>query len=84
MYFLGSHPTVLKKIENESMLAPLDVDSFFSGSQFKYLESAIKETLRLKPGVLFVDRFPFQDIQVGNFTIPKGKSSLLSEYDSAC
>nr|CAD7198090.1 unnamed protein product [Timema douglasi] len=48
--------------------------------EMKYLEKVIKETLRLFPSVAVFGRKLNQDVQIDNYTLPKGSSVGIMAY----
>lgn len=67
---LGSSPDIQERVYEE-------IDSIFEGdrtrsatmkdlNEMKYLECAIKDSLRLYPSVPFLGRHLYEDVQIGN------------------
>jgi len=48
--------------------------------KMEYLHFFMKETLRLQPPALSINRFPVNDVQIGNYIIPKNTYILLLIY----
>lgn len=70
LFLLGSSPEIQERVYEE-------IDSIFGGdrtrvatmkdlNEMKYLECAIKESLRLYPSVPFLGRHLYEDVQIGN------------------
>lgn len=53
---------------------------FHSIEKMKYLERVIKESLRLRPSVPAIGRILHEDIEIGEFKIPKGAHVTLLLY----
>lgn len=49
-------------------------------NEMKYLECAIKDSLRLYPSVPFIGRHLHEDVVLGEYTIPAGTTCLISSY----
>lgn len=73
LFLLGSSPTIQDRVVAE-------LDDIFDGDRqrpatmkdlnsMKYLECAIKESLRLYPSVPFLGRHLHEDVQIGNLLI---------------
>ncbi|CAL1298224.1 unnamed protein product [Larinioides sclopetarius] len=84
LYLIGLHKEVQAKIQTE-------LDWIFGENQerpasnedlkeMKYLESVIKESLRLFPSVYFFARHISEDIKICNYTIPKGSTCVMMPY----
>ncbi|CAH0395061.1 unnamed protein product [Bemisia tabaci] len=83
LFLLGNHPEIQEKCHQE-------LDDIFQGSNRKptvgdlqkmnYLEQVIKESLRLFPGIPLLGREVAEDLQVGDYTVPKGTVLILSVY----
>jgi len=74
LYYLIKYPETFKKIQDEVESAVGDNKEITLEhiEKLTYLQCFIKETLRLKSPVAFINRTPIEDIQVGKYTIPKG------------
>lgn len=84
LFLLGTSPEIQDKIVEE-------LDSIFDGDRtrpptmkelndMKYLECAIKESLRLYPSVPFLGRHLHEDVQIGEYLVPAGTMALVSTY----
>ncbi|XP_037041977.1 cytochrome P450 4C1-like [Bradysia coprophila] len=83
LYVLGLHPDIQQAVFDE-------LDHIFKGSdrpatlddlsEMKYLERVIKETLRLYPSVPFVGRILSEDVQLDQYTLPKGTMVTIAIY----
>lgn len=84
LFLLGSSPEIQQKVVDE-------LDSIFDGDRtrsptmkdlndMKYLECAIKESLRLYPSVPLLGRHLHEDVQIGEYLIPAGTMALVSTY----
>lgn len=84
LFLLGSSPEIQERVYEE-------INSIFEGDQtrsatmkdlneMKYLECAIKDSLRLYPSVPFLGRHLFEDVQIGEYLIPAGTTALISTY----
>ncbi|KAJ6633992.1 Cytochrome P450 4C1 [Pseudolycoriella hygida] len=83
LYVLGLYPDIQQKVFEE-------LKHIFNGSnrsatledlnEMKYLERVIKETLRLYPSVPFVGRILSEDVQLDQYTIPKGTMVTVAIY----
>lgn len=80
LFLLGTSPAIQEKVVNE-------LDSIFDGDRIrpptmkelndmKYLECAIKDSLRLYPSVPFLGRQLHEDVQIGEYLIPAGTQAL--------
>nr|XP_018912162.1 PREDICTED: cytochrome P450 4C1-like isoform X1 [Bemisia tabaci] len=84
LFLLGNHPEIQDKCHQE-------LDDIFQGSKrkptmgdlqkMKYLEQVIKESLRLFPSVPMLGREVAEDMQVGNYTVPKGALLGINLYN---
>jgi cytochrome P450 len=80
-YLLARHPECLKKLQDE-------VDGVLRGKtptaadlkNLPYLEMVMKEALRLLPSVWCFMREPTEDVQVGDYVIPKGSQVFISPF----
>ncbi|XP_076327237.1 cytochrome P450 4c3-like isoform X2 [Tachypleus tridentatus] len=81
LYLIGLDPVVQKKVQDE-------LDSIFGNDterpvtvedtkKMKYLECAIKESLRLFPSVPFFGRLLKEDLVINGYHIPKGTTCFL-------
>lgn len=84
LFLLGASPHIQEKVVEE-------LDSIFDGDRnrpptmkelndMKYLECAIKESLRLYPSVPLLGRHLHEDVQIGEYLIPAGTMALVSTY----
>uniref|UniRef100_A0A0N4Y7G0 Cytochrome P450 4V2 (inferred by orthology to a human protein) n=1 Tax=Nippostrongylus brasiliensis TaxID=27835 RepID=A0A0N4Y7G0_NIPBR len=82
LWFMAVHPEYQVKVQQE-------LDEIFDSSsdrsctsedlsKMKYLEKCIKESLRVRPPVPMMTRKVEQDIEIGNTTIPRGCSIMIS------
>ncbi|XP_055947713.1 cytochrome P450 4c3-like [Argiope bruennichi] len=83
LWMIGLHPWIQKKIHEE-------LDSIFGDNNrdatmedlkdMKYLECVIKEALRLYPPVPAIGRMLRNDLQIGEFLLPRGSMCLVIAY----
>lgn len=80
LYALGWAPTEQKKVHEELDNVFGDSDrsvEFEDLAKLKYLEAAIKETLRLVPPVPMYARRIVEDIDITGYTIPAGTQTVI-------
>lgn len=84
MYNLAKHPEIQQKVYDEAYLLlkddvniDLDTEDLL---RMPYLDSVIKETLRLYPPVPFVCRKLDSEITTGGFTFPKNVDVFISPF----
>ena len=81
LYLMGLHPQVQYRVQQE-------LDSIFGDDRQRkmtatdlknmvYLESVIKESLRLFPSVPYIGRTVGEDVKSGDYLIPKGTTVFL-------
>ncbi|XP_030749698.1 probable cytochrome P450 4d14 [Sitophilus oryzae] len=85
LYNLSTHPEVQAKVFEEQRLifgdnVQMAVPTHTQLGEMKYLESVIKETLRLYPPVPFVGRKLTKDIEFNGSIYPKGLNIMLFTY----
>ncbi|XP_065300990.1 cytochrome P450 4V2-like [Dermacentor albipictus] len=84
LFLLGNHPEVQAKVHEE-------IDSIFSGDmerdvtiedmkQLKYMECVVKESMRIYPPVPLIARNVDEDMQVGEYTVPRGAVAVAAIY----
>lgn len=84
LFLLGNHPDVQAKVHEE-------IDSIFADDmdrdvtiedvkQLKYMECVIKESMRLYPPVPLIARNVDEDMQVGEYTVPRGAVAVAAIY----
>ena len=81
LYLLGSHPDDMARVQSEA-------DSALQNSpptektpaDLSFLETVIKESLRLYPPIHVGNRRAAEDIPIGDFTIPTGTRVMYSIY----
>lgn len=84
LFLLGNHPEVQAKVQEE-------IDALFADDkdrdvtiedikQMKYLECVVKESMRLYPPVPIIARNVDEDMNVGEYTIPKGAVAVAPIY----
>lgn len=83
LYVLGLYPDVQQQVFEE-------LEVIFNGSdrpatledlnEMKYLERVIKETMRLYPPVPMVGRLMSEDVQLDEYTVPKGTTITIGVY----
>ncbi|XP_069703349.1 cytochrome P450 4C1-like [Periplaneta americana] len=79
-YMLANHQDVQDKVvaELKEIFDSSDRPPTYNDLQkMKYLEQAIKETLRLYPSVPVIGRYCAEDLKVGDYTIPAGANVLI-------
>jgi cytochrome P450 len=80
-YLLAQHPDIAAKLYTE-------LDRVLSGRpptihdlpQLAYTDMVIKEVLRLYPPLWNLARDVLEDVQLGDYTIPKGSAIIISPY----
>ncbi|XP_051892533.1 cytochrome P450 4V2-like [Pristis pectinata] len=83
LYLLGSHPDVLKKVQEELNDVFGNTDRTPSMDDLKnllYLQCVIKESLRLYPSVPIIGRTLLEDCYIGGFKVPKGVNAMIIPY----
>ncbi|XP_032689663.1 cytochrome P450 4C1-like isoform X2 [Odontomachus brunneus] len=84
MFMLANFPEVQQKVYEELLEIYGTQDPKFAPVKFEdlqhmnYMECAIKETLRLFPVVPLVGRRNNEDLQIGQYTIPKGADFFIT------
>lgn len=84
LFLLGNHPDVQAKVHEE-------IDSIFADDmerdvtiedvkQLKYMECVVKESMRLYPPVPLIARNVDEDMQVGEYTVPRGAVAVAAIY----
>lgn len=84
LYLLATHPQIQRKCWEE-------MDSIFNGDQarqatsqdlasMKYLESCIKESLRLYQSVPIISRILAEDVEIHGYTIPAKTNIILGNF----
>ena len=79
-YLTGKHADVRNKIASEISQLPNEPLTAAHLSQLNYTKAALNETLRLYPPTSALSTQTVQDIQLGDYTISKGTTVLLSMY----
>jgi cytochrome P450 len=81
-YLLTQNPYVEKKLYEEIkiVLADKKIPSFKDISKLKYTEKVLRESMRVYPPVWTMGRFVENPYSLGEYTIPKGSTILMSQY----
>lgn len=78
---LARNPRVAHRMHEELDAIPHDEAlSFEHLAQLPYTKAIIQETLRLYPPAWIVSREAIEDVQLGEWTIPKGSITLVSPW----
>ncbi|XP_072920641.1 cytochrome P450 4V7 [Hemitrygon akajei] len=83
LHLLGSHPDVLKKVQEElgDVFGNSDhPPSMEDLKNLQYLQCVIKESLRLFPSVPIFGRTLLEDCYIGGFNVPKGVNAIIIPY----
>lgn len=82
LYHLSQNRKILERVQKEIDSVDQNQSLNFDQCQsMTYMDMVIRETLRISTGVwVIVDRQANEDVQVGNFLIPKDKTLFLSTY----
>lgn len=84
IYLLAKHPEALQKCYDEQMEIFSDSHEEITLNdlrRMKYLEQCISETLRIYPVLPMIARRLKEDVQVGEFVIPKESEVLIPVYE---
>lgn len=80
-YLMGQHPQVVAAMREEMSQAVgnrrLTTQDL---GNLPYLEMVVKESMRILPSVWAFMRQPTEDVQMGDYVIPKGDQVLISPY----
>lgn len=80
-YLLSQHPDVEARLHMELATVlggqPPTLDDL---QHLPYLANIVRETLRLYPPAWLFDREPVEDVEIGGYTIPKGRTLFISPY----
>jgi cytochrome P450 len=80
-YLMGKHPDVVEKMREEIHAAVGDGKLTVTDlPKLPYLEMVVKESMRILPSVWAFMRQPTEDVQMGDYVIPKGDQVLVSPY----
>jgi cytochrome P450 len=80
-YLMGQHQDVVQKMRDEIQEAVGDgILSVSDLPKLPYLEMVVKESMRILPSVWAFMREPTEDVQMGDYVIPKGDQVLVSPY----
>jgi len=81
-YLLGHNPEIQERLQEELDAVLEDGKEVTSEDlkELKYLERIIKEAQRICPSVPLFAREIEQDVKVGDYTLPKGTSTLVFSY----
>jgi cytochrome P450 len=79
-YLTGKHEQVRNKIAAEIRALPNEPLNSAHLSQLRYTKAALNETLRLYPPTSALSTQTVQDIELGDYSIAKGTTVLLSMY----
>ncbi|XP_057367472.1 cytochrome P450 4c3-like [Daphnia carinata] len=83
LYLIAKHPEQQKLVMEEltqvfgESTRPCSIHDL---GQLRYLECCLKETLRLYTPVPFIMRYLTEDVQTGDYTLPKGATVALMLY----
>ncbi|XP_037269506.2 cytochrome P450 4V2 [Rhipicephalus microplus] len=84
LFLLGNHPEVQAKLHEEiDAIFVEDVERDVTVEdikQMKYLECVVKESLRLYPPVPLIARNVDEDMNVGEYTVPRGSVAVAAIY----
>ncbi len=80
-YLLSQHPQA-----EAALYAELDnvlggrAPTFADLPRLPFTEAIVKETLRMYPAAYITSREPQQDVRIGDYRVPKGRTVLISPY----
>jgi cytochrome P450 len=81
LFLLGSHPETMMQVQNEVDSAVDGKDpTQYSQIKFPFLDTVIKESLRLYPPIHVGNRRAAIDIPIGDYVIPAGTRIMYSIY----
>jgi len=81
LYQLANHPDVQRQAQQEvDAVIGKEMPTSAHISQLTYVDSVIKETLRMYPPIHLGSRVAASQISFEGFTIPKGSRVLYSQY----
>jgi cytochrome P450 len=80
-YLLSQHPEVEAKLHDElTIVLGGRVPTLNDLAQLKYTEMVVKESMRLYPPAWGISREPVEDVEIGGYTLEKGKPVFIIPY----
>jgi cytochrome P450 len=81
LYLLSLHPDVLRRVQGEVDMVPLNgLSADGTGRELQYTVAVLRESMRLYPPVWALTRLAVVDDTLGEYTLPEGTTVLISPY----